>query len=184
VSLRKVPGALALGLLASLGAHTALYGGDHAIGGGYHALLVQVAVGGVLSLLVGLAALAWSASRLTGDGTILATRLNERLPGLAALGTAAAFWFGVAEAIEPHHAGAAPLAILLALAAVAWIVRQIAVFAVTLLARVVFAIARLAFSTRTPSWAPRQRRAAPRRPLFGTRRRFARPPPILSPNCA
>lgn len=184
MSLRKVPGALALGLLASLGVHMALYGGDHAIGGGYHALLVQVALGSLLSLLVGLAALAWNASRLTGDGTILATRLTERLPGVAALAAAATFWFGVAEAIEPHHAGAPPLAILLALAAVAWIVRQLAVFAVALLARVVFAIVRLAFSPRAPAWAPRQKRPAPRRPLFGTRRRFARPPPILSPNCA
>lgn len=180
VILRKVPGALALGLLASLGAHSALYGGEHAMGGDYHAVVVEIAIGGILALLVGLGALAWSAAGLTPDGTVLASRLNDRLPGFAALAGATALWFGIAEALEPHHAGAAPVATVLALAAVAWIVRQIAVFAVAFLARVVFAIARFAFSARTPSWAPRQRRPAPRRPLFGTRRRFARPPPITA----
>ncbi|MBV8345403.1 MAG: hypothetical protein JO190_10485 [Candidatus Eremiobacteraeota bacterium] len=180
MTLRKVPGALALGLLASLGAHAALYGGEHAMGGGYHSLLVQVAIAGALSLVVGLSALAWSAAGVTADGSVLATRLNDRLPGLAALAATAAIWFVMAEGIEPHHAGAPPFAILLALAAAAWIVRRIAIFAVALLARVVFAIARLMFSPRALLWARRPRTLAPRLPLFGERRRFARPPPIVS----
>ncbi len=50
VTLRKVPGALALGLLASLAAHATLFGGEHAMGGGYHALLMQSALCGALSL--------------------------------------------------------------------------------------------------------------------------------------
>jgi hypothetical protein len=180
VILRKVPGALALGLLASLGAHAALYGGEHAMGGDYHGLLVQVAIAGVLSLLVGLSALAWSAAGVTPDGTVLAARLHERLPGLAPLGAAATLWFGIAEAIEAHHAGAAPLAILLALTAVAWIVRRVAIFAVAVLASVVFTVARLAFSARTPRWARRPRTPALRRFFFGARRRFARSPPIAA----
>jgi len=177
---RKVPGALALGLLASLGAHAALYGNEHAMGGGYHGLLVQVAIVGALSLVVGLGALAWSAVGVTPDGTVLAARLHERLPSLAALGAAVTLWFGIAEAIEPHHAGVAPLAVLLVLAAVAWIVRRIAIFAVAVLASVVFAIARLAFSSRTPRWARRPTTPALHRSFFGARRRFARPPPIAA----
>ncbi|MBV8498739.1 MAG: hypothetical protein JO003_05755, partial [Candidatus Eremiobacteraeota bacterium] len=139
-----------------------------------------VAMAGALSLVVGLSALAWSAAGVTPDGSVLAARLNDRLPGLTVLAAAAAIWFGIAETIEPHHAGAAPWAILIALATVAWVVRQIAIFAVTLLARVVFAIARLVFSPRAPRWTRRSRTLAPRLPLFGERRRFARPPPIVS----
>jgi hypothetical protein len=177
---RKVPGALALGLLASLGAHAALYGNEHAMGGGYHALLVQVAIGGALSLLVGFGALAWSAAGRTPDGSVLATRLNERLPGIAALALTATLWFGIAEAIEPHHAGAATLVTLLVLAVMAAIARQIAILAIAFIARVVFAIARLAFSPRAPHWARRPRTSALRRFFFGARRRFARPPPIVA----
>jgi hypothetical protein len=150
------------------------------MGGAYHSVLLEVAAAGVVSLLVALSALAWSGAGFTTDGSVLAARLNERLPGVAALTAAAAFWFGIAEAIEPHHAGAAPLAIVLALAAVAWVVRQIAIFAVSYIARVVFAIARLAFSTRVPSWARRPETPAPRRRRFGGRRLFVRPPPIAT----
>jgi hypothetical protein len=184
VILRKVPGALALGLLASLGAHVALYGGEHSMGGGYHALLVQAAIAGILSLAVGLSALAWNALGATPDGTILAARLTDRIPGFAELGAAAALWFGLAEAIEPHHAGAAPLAIVLALAGVVWLVRRIAILAVAILARAVFAISRPGFSARTPSWARRRKTSPPSRPLFGARRRFARPPPTGLLHCA
>jgi hypothetical protein len=150
------------------------------MGGGYHGLLVQVAVACALSLVVGLGALAWSAAGATPDGSILAVRLNDRLPRFGALVAATALWFGIAEAIEPHHAAAAPLVILLALFAVTWIVRQIALFAVALVAHVVFAIARLAFSPRSPSWTRRPRTSAPRRRIVAGRRRFARPPPIVS----
>ncbi len=184
VVLRKVPGALALGLLASLGAHAALYGNEHAMGGGYHAAFVQVAIATVLSVFLGLSALAWSAAGRVPDGSVLAARLNDRIPGLAALGSATALWFGLAEALEPHHAGAPPLLMLLALVAVAWLVRRIALAAIKILARVVFGIAQPRFSPRTPSWSRRPRTPALRRVFFGARRRFARPPPIVSLNCA
>lgn len=181
---RKVPGALALGSLASLGAHAALYGNEHAMGGGYHAAFVQVAIAAVLGLLLGASAIAWSSAGRTPDGSVLAARLSDRIPSLAALGAATALWFGIAEAIEPHHAGAPPLAILLALALAAAIVRQIAVLAVAWLARVVFAIARLTFAPRTPCWSRRPETPAPLRRILCGRRRFARPPPIILALCA
>ena len=52
MALRKVPAAFALGLLASILAHGGLYGGEHAMGGGYHALLLQAALAGGVGLLV------------------------------------------------------------------------------------------------------------------------------------
>jgi hypothetical protein len=178
VILRKVPGALALGLLASLVAHAALYGGEHAVGGGYHALFVQAAVTGVLGLLVGFGALAWSGSSGTADGSILAARLSSRLPGGAAILASASLWFVVGEGVEPHHAGATPWLMVLSLTAASWIVRLLARALVACLARAVFAISRLTFSPRTPHWARRPRLQPIRHRILCTRRRFARPPPI------
>jgi hypothetical protein len=154
------------------------------MGGNYHAGLVQVAIAAVLGLLFGLTALAWSAAGHTPDGTILAARLNERLPGLAALAAATAFWFAIAEAVEPHHAGAAAFVTVVALLVAACVVRQIAVAAVALLARIVFAIARLIFTPRAQLSTRRPATPAPFRRILRGRRRFARPPPIALALCA
>jgi hypothetical protein len=180
VILRKVPGALALGLLASLAAHAVLYGGEHAMGGGYHALFLQAAITGVLGLLVGFGALAWSGAGGTADGSILAARLSSRLPGGAAILASASLWFVVGEGVEPHHAGAAPWLMVLCLTAASWIVRLLARTLAAYLARAVFAVARLAFSPRTPNWTRRPRLQPIRHRVQCVRRRFARPPPIAA----
>jgi hypothetical protein len=180
VILRKVPGALALGLLASLVAHAALYGGEHAMGGGYHALFVQAAITGVLGLLVGFGALAWSGAGGTADGSILAARLSSRLPGGAAILASASLWFALCEGVEPHHAGAAPWLMVLCLIAASWIVKLLARGVVACLARAVFAITRLTFSPRTPNWTRRPRLQPIRHRVVCTRRRFARPPPSIA----
>jgi hypothetical protein len=180
VNSREFPGALILGLLAALVAHTAIFGGDHAMGGAYHALLLQVALCGGLSLLVFFAALALGESGGAADGSIVAERLRERLPGIAAVLVAAAAWYAIAEGIEPHHAGPSPLFALLVLAAVSWIVLRFAGAAVRALAAVVLTILGLSFAPRAPSWTRRSaHRPFLRRPLF-TRRRFARPPPTAA----
>ncbi len=178
--LRKVPGALALGLLASLAAHAVLYGGEHTMGGGYHALFLQAAITGVLGLLVGFGALAWSGAGGTADGSILAARLSSRLPGGAAILASASLWFVVGEGVEPHHAGAAPWLMVLCLTAASWIVRLLARTLAAYLARAVFAVARLAFSPRTPNWTRRPRLQPIRHRVQCVRRRFARPPPIAA----
>jgi hypothetical protein len=178
VTLRKVPGALALGLLASLAAHAALFGGEHAMGGTYHALLVQAALGTAVSLLVFFGALAWTESANAAQGTVLAVRLRERLPGLASTAAATLLWYSAAETIEPHHAGASPLAAALILVAAAWLVLRLAGATVDVLSGAVIAILRLSFAPRTPWWRRRSAaRPLARRPLL-TRRRFARPPPV------
>jgi hypothetical protein len=184
VALMKVPGTLMLGLLASLAAHAALYGGSHAMGGSYNELLLQVALGGFLGLIALFGALAWGGAGGTSDGTVLAARLRDRLSGGPAVLLSAGVWFIVAESIEPSHT-AAPLAVSLAALlaasyAVAWIARTV----IGAVARAVLAVPHTAFSPRTPSWRRRSHRpVAPRRTLL-TRRRFARPPPIATFDCA
>lgn len=150
------------------------------MGGTYHALLFQGALAAGLSLLVFFGALAWSESGGTADGSVLAARLRERLPGLSAILGAAAVWYAAAEAIEPHHAGVSPIAAILSLAAAAWLVLRLASAVAHALAATVLAILRAAFSPRTPLWRRRPRlRPLLQRPLCA-RRRFARPPPIAA----
>ena len=180
MSLREIPGALALGLLASLLAHTALYGGEHAMGGAYHELLVQIAAVGSLGFVTLLGALAWTGSRGTSDGSILAVRLAARLPRLAPVAAAAAFWFALGEHIEASHSGAVQVLTVIFLVAAAWLLRALGRGAVRLLAGAVIAISRSPFAGRTPVWVRHARQApiACRSPQL--RRRFARPPPIAN----
>jgi hypothetical protein len=179
VTLRKVPGALALGLLASLVAHAALFGGDHTMGGAYHALLLQVALAGGLSLLIFFGSVAWSA-RDPADGSILAARLRERLPSLSAVLAAAAAWYGLAESLEPAHAAASPILLVVALGLAAWLVRRAARSIAEAFAAAVLAILRTSFSPRTPAWNRRRKRSFVLQIVRPECRRFARPPPIAS----
>lgn len=178
--LPRVPGALALGLLASLAAHTALYGHEHAMAGGYHPQLVLTAIVGVLGFLVGFGALAWSARNGPAQGSILASRLSERLPGFGLVLAAAALWFSLAEAIEPSHASVLPVVTLLCLCVAAWAVGLLAHAVVAALAGIVIAIARLAFAPRTPRWSRRRAASPIRRAAPFARRLFARPPPVFA----
>jgi hypothetical protein len=180
VTLRKVPGALALGLLASLAAHTGLFGESHAMGGEYHALLVQAALAGSFGLVAFFGALAWSSSGLTADGSVVVSRLRDRLPNLGGVVASAVTWYAVAEAIEPHHAPAPTLFAIAALVASAWLVLRLAVAVAHALGAAAFLIRRGAFAPRLPVRKPRpQLRPLARRPLLA-RRRFARPPPIVA----
>lgn len=178
VTLRKVPGTLALGLFASLLAHTGLYGGEHAVAGGYHGFVVQLAFAAAWGFIVMFAAIAWNSRGLVSEGSVLAVRLTARLPSFLPIVTASAFWFALCELIEPHHAVIGAPLIVLALVVAAWLVTVLARGVVAAIAGLVVAIARYSFSPRTPLWTP-----APRlRPLalrqLRARRRFARPPPI------
>ncbi|MGC9993395.1 MAG: hypothetical protein ABSD52_13520 [Candidatus Cybelea sp.] len=184
MTLRKVPAALALGLLASILAHTGLYGGEHAMGGGYHALLLQVAVAGGLGLLVFFGLLAASGANAALNGSVLAARLTERLPAYGPLLVAAGAWYGVAECLEPHHAAASLLAMPLSLAVASWLVALLGRGVVAVLAGVVIAAWRAAFAPRTPAWFRRLQSPRPTRRILWTRSRFARPPPIGLDYCA
>jgi hypothetical protein len=183
VTARGIPGALALGLLASLIAHTALYGGDHAMGGAYHEILIQFVSVGCGGFLVVLAALAWTGSGATADGSVLAARLTEKVPGVPVLAASAGLWFALGERIEPRHADAGLAVTLVVVFAAAWSLLTLVRWGVRRLAGAVIAISRAPHAERSFLWI-RHLQPAPiprRSPLL--RRRFARPPPIAN-NCA
>jgi hypothetical protein len=180
MKLREFPGALALGLLASLGAHTALYGGSHEMGGAFHSELVTVAAAALGGFLVAFGALAWTGSRHAADGSVLAARLAGRLPGLAPVLIATAACFALGERLEPAHAVTAFWPLVAAIVASAALLLLLARAAIKTLAGAIVAISRPAYAARTPVWL---RRAAPVfavAPAPSLRRRFARPPPIAN----
>jgi hypothetical protein len=150
------------------------------MGGPYHALLAQGAIAACVSLLAFFGALAWGESGGTAEGSVLAARLRDRLPGLFSILTAAGLWFAAAEAIEPHHAPASPILALISLAAAAWVVLRLARAIVGALARAAIFMLRPPFSPRAPSWNRRARLQPIRRRAPLTHRRFARPPPIVA----
>jgi hypothetical protein len=180
VILRRLPGALVLGLVAALLGHAALFHGEHAVGGAYHAVLVQIAIAAGLGLLGALAALLWSGARCAADGSVLAARIATGLPGLPLLGASTAFWFSLAERLEPHHA-ATPIALTaLALACAAAIISGAARALVRWIAQIAVAFVRRA--THPDLAAGRLCRDAV--PQYtgndATGRRFARAPPIVA----
>jgi hypothetical protein len=154
------------------------------MGGGYHALLLQAALAVGIGLLVFFGLLAASGANAAVDGSVLAARLIERLPGFGSLCLAAAVWYGVAECLEPQHAAASLLAVPLSLAAASWLVQLLSRSVVAVLAGAVLAAWRAAFAPRTPVWFRRLHSPRPTRRILWTRRRFARPPPIGLDYCA
>lgn len=178
MTMRKIPGGLALGLVASLAAHVILYGEQHVVGGAYHALLIQVSAAAALGFVAMIGALAWTQSASLSDGSILAARLRERLPGMGSVVASAVVWYVGIEAIEPHHAGAHGVALLAILAATSYIVLRLAHAVTDAVASAAMVILRTAFLPRSPMWRRRPRRRLISRQSSLARRRFARPPPI------
>lgn len=185
MALRKVPGALALGLLASLVAHGALYGGRHSMGGDYHSVLIQLALAGVVSLACFYGFLAWDGARAAVNGSVLAARLAARLPGFGPLFASAAIWYAAAELVEGHHHAGMPwIAATLVLAAASWVLKRLSRFALVVLAGAIVAVFGSPFAPRTPAWSRFTLFTRPVRPILWARRRFARPPPIGFDCCA
>jgi len=179
VTLRKVPGALALGLLASIAAHAVVFGDEHVMGGAFHGLLVQIALLASGGLLAFFSALAWGQTS-AADGTVVAARLRERLPGLVPTLTCAALCYAVAESLELHHQAASPLPVFAALATISWLVLRLAAAVAGILAGAIFAVARSPFAGRAPAWTRRARPQLTFRRTRIARRAFARPPPIAA----
>ena len=178
--LGRAPGALVLGLVAALLGHAALFGGDHAIGGAYHSLLLQTAAAAGFGFAGALGALLWSGARFAADGSVLARRISARLPGLPMVAASAALWFTLGERLEPPHAATPLIFTLVALFFAAALVVGIARGLMRWIAQVVFA------ATRPPiAAALRQALRDTSEPVLlrrqdATGRRFARPPPIVA----
>jgi hypothetical protein len=171
---------LALGLLASLLAHGALYGHEHEAGGGYHILLLETAVAGLVAFVSAIALFAWSGARSAVDGSVLSARLASRLPGFGPLAVSAALWFALTEALEPRHADASFAGTAICLTAAAWIIAALCRWFCALLAEAILAIVGTAFRPRSLSWLHVRDATPPRRRTLCTHRRFARPPPVGS----
>jgi hypothetical protein len=163
-------------LPASLLGHTLLFHGEHEMGGAFHGMLVTLALAAGAGLFAAIFALACGGSRAT-DGSVLASRLADRLPGLAGILAAAILFFALGESLEPAHAAESIAATLAAMFAASWLVSAIARAAVRALASIIVAVARARFADRSP--VPRTFAVRPiitkLAPLM--RRMFARPPP-------
>jgi hypothetical protein len=176
MTLRRLPGALILGLLASIAAHAAV-SGDHAMGGAYHDLVVSTAFVAAASLVLVAGTLTWIHAGRLADGSILARALERLLPGLLPLiaTTAGSYW--MIESIEPVHRWTFAPLVAIAVVVAAWFVRSLTFALVRAIADFVVAIRRQSFAPRIPMWArpcavPVVIQASPL-----LRRRFARPPP-------
>jgi hypothetical protein len=179
VTLRKIPAALALGLVAAFVAHAGLFGGQHAMGGSYDGLLTDLACFGAVGLATLAAAATLAGVRFAADGSVIAARIERHLPGLFPVVVSTVAWFALGEGLESAHAVVAlPLAIV-ALALAAFLVLAVTRAVVRWIAAVAIAIARAILVDLRPavSFAPAPLAVAPRNPFF--RRRFARPPPSL-----
>ena len=180
MTLRKVPAAVALGLLASLAAHAAVYGREHAVGGNQHALLLEIAAGALVALVSAALLLAWSGARMAMTGSVLSARLTCRLPGFVPLLGSTVLWYAGIERLEPQHADASLLSVGLSLVVAAWLVARLCRRLCAVLAKTILSIAAPPFNARTFAWFVSRTSAPLRRRILPSHRRFARPPPIGS----
>lgn len=177
MTLRKLPGAASLGLLAFLAAHAATFGGGHEVGGAYHAIVQMMALAAVAAFALGGIAIAWSGRGEWADGSIFASRLGTLLPGARATLGAAIVWYAIVERAEATHATAALPLVLAALLVAAWLVRLGARALLRFIGAIAITVSRPRFAPRTHAWLRRAHRVV--RPISEPARlaRFARPPP-------
>ncbi len=182
MKLRELPGALILGLLASLLAHTLSYGNNHAEAGAYHAILASLAIAAGLGFGVAITLLAASGSHGASDGSILARRLSvliARTPAI--LGTAMA-WFVVIESVEPAHGSASPIVLAIALIAASALMRILARCVTRTIADLAIAIDAPHFAGRASSYYRRERTTVRVIAPLVTPYRPARAPPAVMPS--
>jgi hypothetical protein len=178
VKSRKLPGVIALGLLVSLLAHAAVYGGSHALGGSYDDLFQGLALAGVIGFVALVAQLAW-AGRECCMGSVLASRLASVLPPLLPLAIAGGAWFAFGELIEGRHASAAVWIIALAVIAAAALVRYLAGLSIRAIAAIAIAGLERLFAPRLPQFVRLFEEPVRAHDDAHLAQRFARPPPAL-----
>jgi hypothetical protein len=177
MTLRQLPGALILGLLASLIAHAVAFSDGHAQGGAYHnALTALAAFGGVGFLLVaGYAAVATAGPY--AQGSVIAARLSSLLPGNAAIGLSALGWFAATESLESAHTVAPLLLVAVLLALTTFAMGILAHVALRAIAALAIAIRDEAFAARRPVFARRAYVAVRAQHTYIARHAALRAPP-------
>lgn len=176
MSLRQLPGALILGLLASLIAHTAGFGSSHTEAGAYHELLSTLAFAGAGGLLVAAICAAFGHCGRCVQGSILASRLCSWIPGTGAVALAGGIWFSFIESLERGHGPASFISIALAMLVAALALRFIAVLTARALATCAIVIVRVAIAPRTV-FSPRRYETPAIVTPHLARRVVTRPPP-------
>ncbi len=176
MTLRQLPGALILGLLASLVAHTAGYGNGHTEAGAYHELLATLAFAGAGGALIAAICAAFGNVGTCAQGSILSARLCTWIPGAGAVAVAGGTWFAFIESLEPAHGPASFIIIALAMLVAALALRGLAVLTARVLASCAIAIARVATARRVVFFIRRYAAPAVVTPHLA-RRIVTRPPP-------
>lgn len=177
VKLKEVPGALALGLLAALAAHSATFA-DHAMGGAYHDALLAIVAFALMASLSFVVSFAWKGAGRILDGSVLASCLRQWLPRWPALAAAAALWFTLGESIEAHHASAPTFLVILALAMAAWLILALARAIISTIAAIAIAIRSAGYAPHVPTWPRRAPAVFIARSLLRSAQRYVRPPPF------
>ncbi len=178
MSLRQLPGALILGLLASLVAHAAGFGEGHMEAGAYHESLAIFAFAGAGGALVAAIVAAFGSCGNCAQGSVLAARLCSWIPRARAVAAAGGVWFAFIESLEPAHGPASFLIISLVMLTAAILLRRLAVLTARALACCAIAISRLATAPRTVFVVRRYASPAIVTPHLA-RRIVTRPPPRL-----
>ncbi len=176
MSLRQLPGALILGLLASLVAHAAGFGDGHMAAGAYHELLSTLAFAGAGGALITAVIAAFGKAGSCAQGSVLASRLCTWIPGASAVALAGGAWFTLIESLEPAHGPASFAIVALAMLAAALALRGLAVLTARALARCAITIVRVAVAPRKVFFVGHYSAPATVTPHFA-RRIVTRPPP-------
>jgi hypothetical protein len=167
---------LALGVPASLLGHVLLFGSEHEMGGRFCAAVFSVMAAAVASFTALFVALAWRCNR-TADGSILAARLRESLPGTPTLFVGAALCFTLCESLESAHAMPIVPATIAALLLASAVVMRLARLVVRAIADLTVAITHAQNIGRNPPWRALRAEQPVLHCAALLRRNLARPPP-------
>lgn len=176
--MRRLPGALALGLIAAFLAHTVVYGNDHVMGGSYGAALRTLASAAVLGFGAFWFAICLASRGRLCDGSVLSASIRRFFPSFMGVVAGSFGWFWLAESVEDGHVWAPTVCIVLALLVAVAVIRLVALATLRALAKIAFLYFSAAFENRAPSWIPFVDRPIVRVPIVRVLRLFSRPPPI------
>ena len=183
MTLRKLPGAAGLGLLAFLAAHAATFGGEHSVGGAYHGAILAAAIAAGAGFALAAVAVACAGRGKCADGSVFASRLSALLPSIRATVAASAGWFALVEGGEGAHAVASLPLVIAALLVACWAVHWCARALLHFVGTIALVVAKLRFAPRTHVWIIRAHETVRALSEPARTRRFARPPPgsMLAP---
>jgi hypothetical protein len=178
---RRVPGALALGLLAAYAAHSIAFGNDHVMGGPYADVLRTTASVATLAFTGMWIAIGWINGGYIRNGSVFNAATSKFTPSTVGVFTAALGWFCFAESVEHGQLTGPSVLAAVALLLASVVVNVLSRTFLRAMTRIVFAAISVAFRRRLPNWlAIADERPSPE-PFVRTRRLFSRPPPIGSP---